>query len=170
MKLAMSQKNDTSGGGPQPARRWVQPPPGRLIGRGHPAGDFLEAWKWDLREEGPGYLLIEAELPAHVRNPRGQLFGGFTPTYVDLVALFTVRAGDRASWASERPTWLATTNMRIDYFEPITGPRFVMESRLEKKRGRTNFVTTRFVQNRELAVHAVTTLREVALDRPLGDA
>jgi hypothetical protein len=26
-----------------------------------------------------------------VRNPRGQLFGGFTPTYVDLVALFTVR-------------------------------------------------------------------------------
>src|SRR5579884_2889802 len=72
MKVAMSEDNANF-----PPRRWVQPPPGRLVGRGHPAGDFLEAWKWDLREEGPGYLLIEADLPAHVRNPRGQLFGGF---------------------------------------------------------------------------------------------
>jgi acyl-coenzyme A thioesterase PaaI-like protein len=87
-----------------------------------------------------------------------------------MVALFTVRAGNREAWSSERPTWLATTNMRVDYFEPITGPRFAMESRLEKKRGRTNFVTTRFLQDDELAVYAVTTMREVALDRHLGDA
>src|SRR5687767_6380196 len=95
-------------------RAWASPPPGRLIGRGHPAGDFLEAHDWDVLEEGPGYLRIEASLPQHVRNPRGQLFGGFTPTYVDLVALFTVRAGvDRTSGPR---SWLATTNMRIDYF------------------------------------------------------
>ncbi|MBK9180769.1 MAG: PaaI family thioesterase [Acidimicrobiales bacterium] len=148
-------------------RAWAQPPPGRLIGRGHPAGDFLEAWAWDLLEEGPGLLRVELGLPDHVKNPRGQLFGGFTPTYVDLVALFTVRAGR----PREVPTtWLATTNMRIDYFEPITGPRFVIESVREKERGRTAMVATRFFQDGELAVFALTTLREVPLDRPLGDA
>ena len=155
---------------PQPELRpWAAPPPGRLVGRGHAAGDFLEAWAWDVLEESPGRLRVEAALPDHVKNPWGQLFGGFTPTYVDLVALFTVRAGeDRGAAAPRR--WLATTNMRIDYFEPITGPRFVMDSTLEKKRGRTNFVTTRFFQDGELAVHALTTMREVARDRSLGDA
>jgi acyl-coenzyme A thioesterase PaaI-like protein len=148
---------------------WISPPPGRLIGKGHPAGDFLEAFEWDVLEQDVGYLKIEAGLPMQVRNPRGQLFGGFTPTYVDLVSLFTVRAG------TDRTTpgpflWLATTNMRVDYFEPITGPRFAMESRLEKRRGRTLFVSTRFLQDDELAVFALTTMREVALDRKLGDA
>jgi acyl-coenzyme A thioesterase PaaI-like protein len=66
--------------------------------------------------------------------------------------------------------WLATTNMRVDYFEPIVGPTFVIESALEKRRGRTCFVITRFYQDDELAAHAVTTMREVNLDRPLGDA
>ena len=96
-------------------------------------------------------------------------FGGFTPTYVDLVALFTVRAGAgrlEHRWRS----WLATMNMRIDYFEPIVGPQFVIESRLVKTRGRTNFVETRFFDPADtLAVFALTTLREVSLDRPLGD-
>ena len=149
-------------------RAWGSPPPGRLVGRGHPAGDFLEAYDWDVLEERAGFLRISAALPDHVKNPRGQLFGGFTPTYVDLVALFTVRAGvDRASGPR---SWLATTNMRIDYFEPIVGPRFVIESTREKQRGRTSFVATRFLQDDELAVYALTTMREVALDRPLGDA
>ena len=150
-------------------RPWASPPPGRLVNRGHPAGDFLEAFNWEVLVEEPGFLRLEVTLPDQVKNPRGQLFGGFTPTYVDLVALFTVRAGrDRtAEWPR---AWLATTNMRIDYFEPITGPRFVIESRLEKRRGRTNFVATRFLQDGELAVYALTTMREVALDRPLGDA
>ena len=148
-------------------RAWATPPPGRLIGRGHPAGDFLEAYDWEVLEEGAGRLRIEASLPDQVKNPRGQLFGGFTPTYVDLVALFTVRAGsDRSGPRS----WLATTNMRIDYFEPIVGPRFVIDSTREKHRGRTSFVATRFLQDGELAVYALTTMREVALDRPLGDA
>lgn len=153
-----------------PARPWDAAPPGRLIGRGHPAGDFLEAWAWELLDERPGFLRIGAHLPDHVRNPRGQLFGGFTPTYVDLVALFTVRAGPERTAGGSRPGWLATTNLRVDYFEPITGPRFVIESSREKQRGRTSFVATRFLQDDALAAFALVTMRQVAEDRPLGDA
>ena len=151
------------------ARPWATAEPGRLVGRGHPAGDFLEAWAWDLLEEGDGYVRVAAHLPDHVRNPRGQLFGGFTPTYVDLIALFTVRSRAQRS-ASRGQQWLATTSMRVDYFEPIVGPTFVLDSRREKQRGRTHFVITRFLQDDELAVLAATTMREIALDRPLGDA
>lgn len=140
---------------------WITAEPGRLIGRGHPAGDFLEAWAWELLEERDGYLRVEAHLPDHVRNPRGQLFGGFTPTYVDFVALYTVRS--RARRVTQAPrSWLATTSMRVDYFEPVLGPRFILESRREKQRGRNHFVTTRFVQGDELAVLAATTMREVS--------
>ena len=153
----------------QAVRAWAAAPPGRLIGPGHPAGDFLEAWQWEVLDEGPGFLRIKSHLPERVKNPRGQLFGGFAPTYVDLVALFTVRSGAERIQAGPR-RWLATTNMRIDYFEPIVGPTFTIESRREKQRGRTNFVATRFFQDDELAVFALTTMREVALDRPLGDA
>lgn len=150
-------------------RAWAATEPGRLIARGHPAGDFLEAWAWDVLEEGDGHVHLSAHLPDHVRNPRGQLFGGFTPTYVDLVALFTVRS--RAERAAEGPVgWLATTNMRLDYFEPIVGPTFRIDSRREKERGRTHVVITRFFQDDELAVLATTTMRAVAIDRPLGDA
>jgi acyl-coenzyme A thioesterase PaaI-like protein len=151
------------------ARPWATPEPGRLVGRGHPAGDFLEAWAWDVLEEGDGYVRVSAHLPDHVRNPRGQLVGGFTPTYVDLIALFTVRS--RAQRSEPRShQWLATTSMRVDYFEPIVGPTFVLDSRREKQRGRTHFVMTRFLQDGELAVLAATTMREVKLERPLGDA
>jgi len=150
-------------------RAWSSAPPGRLIGRGHPAGDFLDAFDWEVLEERPGYLKLQATVPDRVKNPRGQLFGGFTPTYVDLVALFTVRAGmDRRSGSARG--WLATTNMRIDYFEPILGPTFIIESTRERQRGRTHFVATRFFQDSELAVFALTTMREVAVDRSLGDA
>jgi acyl-coenzyme A thioesterase PaaI-like protein len=149
--------------------RWAAPGPGRLVGRGHAAGDFLEAYDWVVVERRAGYLRLDVNLPAHVRNPRGQLFGGFTPTYVDMVALFTVRRDTERPDGAPRH-WLATTQMRLDYFEPITGPRFVIESELEKKRGRTNFVITRFFQDDSLAVLAATTIREIAFDRPLGDA
>ncbi|MGH7857250.1 MAG: PaaI family thioesterase [Candidatus Binatia bacterium] len=150
-------------------RAWASRKPGQLLGKGHPAGDFLEAYEWEVLEETGGFLRIRAHLPAHVRNPRGQLFGGFTPTYVDLVALFTVRAGEQRVEERFR-TWLATTNMRVDFFEPIVGSRFMIESRLVKRRGRTNFVETRFFDPGDtLAVFALTTLRELAHDRPLGD-
>lgn len=148
---------------------WTAPEPGRLVGRGHVAGDFLEAYDWVVLDKREGYLRLDAGLPQHVRNPRGQLFGGFTPTYVDLVALFTVRVGVD-NLAGPPRHWLATTQMSLDYFEPIVGPRFVIESELEKRRGRTNFVLTRFFQDDQLAVLAATTIREVKLDRPLGDA
>jgi acyl-coenzyme A thioesterase PaaI-like protein len=118
--------------------------------------------------EEEGYVRVSAHLPVQVRNPRGQLFGGFTPTYVDLIALFTVRAGRRDEPVVRQ--WLATTSMRVEYFEPIVGPTFVLDSRREKQRGRTHFVITRFLQDGELAVLATTTMRELALDRPLGDA
>ena len=151
------------------ARPWTTTEPGRLVGRGHPAGDFLEAWAWDLLDEGDGYVRVSAHLPDHVRNPRGQLFGGFTPTYVDLIALFTVRSrAERAVRTGQQ--WLATTSMRVDHFEPIVGPTFILDSRREKQRGRTHLVLTRFLQDDELAVLAATTMREIALDRPLGDA
>ena len=152
---------------------WRNPKPGGVIGRGHPAGDFLEAYEWRLLESRTGYLRIEAGLPSQVRNPRGQLFGGFTPTYVDMIALMTVNAGRELPDSEGKGLphrWLATTNMRVDYFEPIVGPTFVIASELEKRRGRTCFVVTKFFQDDELAAHAVTTMREVALDRPLGDA
>jgi acyl-coenzyme A thioesterase PaaI-like protein len=150
-------------------RAWLSRQPGQLIGRGHPAGDFLEAHEWKVVEESEGFLRIRAHVPAHVKNPRGQMFGGFTPTYVDLVALFTVRAGEQRLEQRFR-TWLATTNMRVDYFEPIVGPQFLIESRLLKKRRRTNFVETRFFDPEDtLAVFALTTLREVEFNRPLGD-
>lgn len=154
----------------EPLRRpWATPEPGRLVGRGHPAGDFLEAWAWDVLDEDDGHLRVSAHLPDHVRNPRGQLFGGFTPTYVDLVALFTVRS--RAQRATTiGPRWLATTSMHVEYFEPIVGPTFVIDSTREKQRGRTHHVLTRFLQDGDLAVLAATTMREVELDRPLGDA
>jgi acyl-coenzyme A thioesterase PaaI-like protein len=148
-------------------RAWAAREPDRLIGKGHPAGDFLEAYEWRVLEEAPGFLRIRAHVPERAKNPRGQVFGGFTPTYVDMVALFTVRAGER-----DAPFrfWLATTNMRIDYFEPIVGPTFAMESRLVKQRGRTYFVETRFFDPEDqLAVFAVTTMRAVPFDRVLGD-
>jgi acyl-coenzyme A thioesterase PaaI-like protein len=154
----------------QSVRAWTAPEPGRIIGHGHPAGDFLEAYLWDVLEEADGRLRVSCHLPDRVRNPRGQLFGGFTPTYVDMISLFTVRAGRRDQWGGGPRNWLATTNMRIDYFEPILGPRFEIDSRLEKSRGRTRFVATRFLQDGELAVFALTTMREVALDRTIGDA
>ena len=149
---------------------WSTPEPGRLVGRGHPAGDFLEAWKWEILDEAVGRIRVRAHLPQHVKNPRGQLFGGFTPTYVDLIALFTTRAGPERVRPRTPGSWMATTSMRVDYFEPIIGPTFVLDSHLEKKRGRTHFVVTRFLQDEELAVMAATTLRAVAVDRPLGDA
>ncbi len=147
---------------------WREPEPGRVMGKGHPAGDFLEAWKWQLLESGDGFLHIRCHLPDHVRNLRGQLFGGFTPAYVDLASLFAVRAGQDTP-ADEQP-WLATTNMRVDYFEPVLGPEFLIKSQVVKRRGRTVFVETRLLDlEGELTVFATTTLRTVRKEAKLGD-
>ncbi len=148
-------------GDPHPLARaaWRAREPGQLIGRGHPAGDFLEAWRWEVLEEAEGRLRIRAHVPEHVRNPRGQLFGGFTPTYVDLVALFTFRAG-RAPDAPR--SWLATVSMKIDYLAPIVGDGVEIESAVVGRRGRMAWVDTRFLAPEgDLLVLAQTTLREV---------
>lgn len=135
----------------------MSPEPGRLLGRGHPVGDFLEAYEWLVLEERAGHLVLDVHLPAQVKNPRGQLFGGFTPTYIDLVALRTVRAG----LPPKAPRgWLATVNMRIDYFEPVV-EEFRIESSILHRRGRTVIVQTRFLdRSGTLLVFALTTLRE----------
>ncbi len=136
-------------------RPWLPAPPGRLLGRGHPAGDFLEAYDWKVLLAEPGRFQIEAHLPARVRNPRGQLFGGFTPTYVDLLA---VRTAHEASSGGFRG--VATVNMHVDYFDPVTDDRFLLESRVVHTRGRILLVEVVF---RSLAgallVFSNTTLR-----------
>ena len=137
---------------------WLTAEPGRLIGRGHAAGDFLEAYDWTVVERSRDTLIVDAHLPAHATNPRGQLFGGFTGAYVDLVALHTVRqelATDEVPFP-----WLATLNMRIDYFAPVNG-NVRIESRVIRRLNRTYFIETRFrdVEKDELLVSALTTIR-----------
>ncbi len=152
-----------------PHREWLARRPGELIRRGHCAGDFLEAYKWTVTEEAEGFLRVRAHVPAHLKNLRGQLFGGFTPTYIDLIALHTVWAGARRFQSEARP-WLATTNMQVDYSDPIVGPEFTIESRLVKRLGRMNVVETRFLDPGDtLAVLATTTMRELRVDHVLGD-
>jgi acyl-coenzyme A thioesterase PaaI-like protein len=138
---------------------WREHEPGRLIGRGHPAGDFLEAWRWQVLEERPGFLRLAAHVPDHVRNPRGQLFGGFTPTYVDLVALFTFRAGRRGEGPRH---WLTTISMQVEYLAPVTDADLVIESEITARRGRMAWISTRFLgADGEPRVLARTVLRTV---------
>jgi acyl-coenzyme A thioesterase PaaI-like protein len=140
---------------------WKNPPPGRLIGKGHPIGDFLHADEWELLEFRPGYFRIVANLPREVRNLRGDLFGGFSPTYVDLASLRCVSASRPAGEPRRR---LVTVNMRIDYFEPVIGPRFFLECEVRNQRGRTYLVETRFRDDAStLLLFAITTIRATEL-------
>ena len=143
-----------------PDAPWRHPEPGQLIGPGHVAGDFLEAPLWRLLEERSGFLHLEIPMPARLCNPRGQLFGGFAPTYVDLIALFTFRAGRRR----EGPWhWLATVSMRLDYYEPVLGPSFLVESEVRHRRGRNAWIETRLLDvHGTPLIDASTILREVA--------
>jgi acyl-coenzyme A thioesterase PaaI-like protein len=136
---------------------WRNPDPGRLMGPGHPAGDFLSGPDWRVLEESEGFLRVDVPLVDAAKNFRGQLFGGFAPAYIDLIALRTVSAG-----TGERlHGWLLTLNLHVEFFEPVEGPRFVIESRVVNRRGRTIFVETRF-KNPEgkLLLFATLTLLE----------
>ena len=96
---------------------WRNPEPGRLMGPGHPAGDFLDGPDWRVVEESAGRLVVDVPLVPAVKNFRAQLFGGFAPAYIDLIALRTVSAG-----TGERAHgWLVTLNMNVEYFEPVEG-------------------------------------------------
>ena len=142
---------------------WRNPAPGRLMGPGHPAGDFLGGPDWRVLEESDGRLIVDVPLVAAVKNFREQLFGGFAPAYIDLIALRTVSAG-----TGERSHgWLLTLNMHVEFFEPVEGPRFIIESTLVNRRGRTIFVETRFKNtDRKLLLFATVTLLEQAAPRP----
>jgi acyl-coenzyme A thioesterase PaaI-like protein len=123
------------------ARAWATDDPARLVGRGHPVGDFLSAHEWRVLERAPGRLRVRATLSDAVRNPRGELFGGFTPTYVDFFALHVFHT---ARSPGEPRRWLATANLRVDYFAPIRGPEFEMEGSLVHRSGRTGYIEVRF--------------------------
>jgi uncharacterized protein (TIGR00369 family) len=129
-----------------------------LFQPGHQAGDFLHAPTWEVLEEARGRLRVRVALPEHVRNPRGQLFGGFAGAYVDLVAIAATYAG-----SDEAKAWLATTSMRIDYLAPLTGSTFVADARLVAARGRTRVVDMSFrdEEDDEPAVLATVTMRQL---------
>lgn len=141
-------------------RAWHETPANRVMGQGHPVGDFLQAYEWNVLDRSPGYLKVEAHLPPQVRNPRGQLFGGFAGTYVDLISLLTFREGQ----PRDRPWhWLATTSMHVQYFGPVTGPHFVLEARSIHRRGRVATVESRFLDSEgSLLLLALTSMLEVS--------
>ncbi len=127
---------------------------------GHNAGDLVEASKWKILIEKPGLVEVDAHLPAHLLNPRDQLFGGFTGTYVDMISIYTVRT----LFAEQTEfKWSATVNMRIDYFAPVVGPRFLLKGELIRDSKSTCLVATHFtdMQGNKL-VYAITTLKKTA--------
>jgi acyl-coenzyme A thioesterase PaaI-like protein len=152
-------KGADPGASDSPPVVWAKPAAGKLMGRGHNAGDLLEAYDWEVIQRDDGLLRVGVHLPDHLRNPKGELFGGFTPTYVDLLALHTY-------WAGREPTpghpWLATLNMRVDYYAPVRGPRFELEGRVVVRSGKMTFVEVRFYNpHGESLVYAYTTLKAV---------
>ncbi len=60
--------------------------------------------------------------------------------------------------------WTTTINMRVDYYEPIVGPRFLIEAKVEHRRGKTSTVVVKMYQDDLLATYAYTTLRTTDLD------
>lgn len=141
---------------------WRNPPPGRLMGPGHPAGDFLDAPDWRVLEESEGHLVVDVPVVAAARNFRGHLFGGFAPTYIDLIALRTVSAGAR----DREHGWLLTLNMHLEYLEPVEGPRFIIESRVVNRRGRTLLVEVLFKsQQGKMLLFATLMLLEQAIEK-----
>ncbi len=136
---------------------WNEPEPGRLMGPGHPAGDLLDGPDWRVLEESVGRLVVDVPLVDRVKNFRAQLFGGFAPAYIDLIALRTVSAGT----GKRAHGWLVTLNLHVEFFEPVEGPRFLIESTVVNRRGRTLFVETRFKNTEgKLLLFATVTLLE----------
>ena len=129
-----------------------------FLQRGHCAGDLVEAYDWRILRADSGIVEVDAHLPQQVVNPRGQLFGGFTGTYVDLIAIYAVR-----TLFDDEPgfTWASTVNMRIDYLLPVTGPRFLLRAEVLNDGRSTCLVATWFKdQEGSNLVYALTTLRK----------
>ncbi len=151
----MTGDNDTSD------RPWAQTEAGQLIASGHGAGDLLEAPQWRIVDRQSGLLIVDVHLPEALKNPQGQLFGGFTPTYVDMVSLYTVHSVESGDDPTSPRSWLTTINMRCDYFEPIVEERFIIRGEIINQRGLTSLVSTKFFQGDVMAAHAMTTLRQL---------
>ena len=123
---------------------------------GHCAGDFVQAAQWKILREERGLVEVDAHIPAHLLNPRKQLFGGFTGTYVDMISIYTIRTlyDDHTSF------WASTINMRIDYLDPVFGPRVLLRGELIKQGKSTSLVATHFLDaDGNKLVYAITTLR-----------
>jgi acyl-coenzyme A thioesterase PaaI-like protein len=111
---------------------------------------------WKVLSEQPGYVRVDVPLHPWLRNPLGQLFGGFTGSYADMLTYRVARSGDPT--ARDASSWYATTGMRVDYLEPITAERFQVECQLLKARGKSVLTEARFYQGDVLAAFAVTTM------------
>jgi acyl-coenzyme A thioesterase PaaI-like protein len=109
---------------------------------------------WKILAELPGYVKLQVPLLAHLKNRRSQLFGGYTAAYVDMLAFRVAKSGA----FDESDTFFATTGMRIDYLEALTGDAFEVECHLLRARGKNVITEARFFQNGVLAVFAVTTM------------
>ncbi len=134
------------------------------IDRAHNAARLLEAERWTLVEVRAGHVAVDCPLPSSVLNLGGSLFGGFTPTYVDYLAIWTCMTAMEGRWE-----WLATVNMRIDYLEPIFPPGFRATSTLRNVRRRDYLVETRLEgSDGRLLVFAMTNLRRAAGGEPLS--
>lgn len=139
---------------------WGNPEPGRLMGPGHPAGDLVDGPDWRIVEESEGRFVADVPLVPAAKNYRGHLFGGFAPVYIDLIALRTVSAGRSLDVTHG---WLLTLGIRVDFFEPVEGPRFLIESQITVRRGRTLFVEVRFLDHqKKLLLFSTATLLEQA--------
>jgi len=131
--------------------------------RDHNAARLLEAYDWNLLAIRQGYLELDCHLPPQVLNLGGTLFGGFTPTYVDFVSIWTCM-----TTMPQVMQWLSTVNMRIDYLEPIEPPRFQMIGRLLNLRKRDYLIQTEFRSpSGTLLGLGLTNLRR-AVDTPLS--
>lgn len=125
---------------------------------GHHAGDLVEARKWKILREEPGVVEADVHLPAHLLNPRNQLFGGFTGIYVDMISIYTVRT---LFTDKQQFEWAATVNMRIDYLAPVLGPRFILRGELISDGRSTALVASHFEDSSgNKLVYALTTLRK----------
>ena len=127
---------------------------------------MLEAWRWRVLERSVGLLVVECHLPEMLMNPQGQLFGGFTTTYIDFVSLHTVHSSDPDHDPSSPRDWLTTLNLHCDYFEPITEETFTVRGEVLNQRGANSLVSTKFFQGRTMAAHGLATLRRVPVETP----
>jgi acyl-coenzyme A thioesterase PaaI-like protein len=119
-------------------------------------GIQFDVANWKVLTEEPGFVRVEVPLHRWLRNPLGQLFGGFTPSYADMLAYRVARSGD--STPRDSTSWFATTGMRVDYLEPIIAEHFQIECQLLKSRGKSMLTEARFYQGDVLAAFAVTTI------------